>query len=217
MPSPQQSISLHPHEEEILIALTFRVPFLSEAQAAFTWWGSGSVARAKARRRFRALEQAGLIEQFVEFVRRDTPPREPLVVWRPGDPQPDLIALSSTLRGLSERGLVQRRLLLGTAMAAELVGGRPGRRPRRSEVSHDLRIADVFLIFRREFPGRARYWFHESAVPLRNRRFGEVVPDVMIVTKRRTTVIEVAGEYSARHLAALHDHCRASGYAYELW
>ncbi len=102
--------------------------------------------------------------------------------------------------------------------AANRMGGHPGRVPRRSEATHDLGLASVFLRLLAEQPAKARSWVPESELVKAHKRNSSKIPDALLRTKSgRETVIEFGGEYSKAKLIEFHEDCAARRRGYQLW
>lgn len=212
-------MQLTERDEDILATLTRRVRVLSVDQAARTWWAGSRHAKTNARRRLGQLAEAGWLDCFREFVQPEVSLSEPLVRWRPGEPQPDFgpIAYALSLRW-RERGSLQW-FAAATEAAARRFGGYGGRRPRRSELTHDLHLSAVYLQLRQRAPDRAAKWISEAELADRlPRGSGEKLPDAVIEEGDARTVVELGGSsYDAGKLEAFHAYCEAAIMAYEIW
>lgn len=207
--------SLRGRDLEILEVLSRRVRMLSLDQVAATWWGGTRNATANASRRLAALEGRGLVRR-ARAMAHDLPElEEPLVTWRPGDRTPYLPAVAYRLERRWSSPVRPTVLVSATRSAGSWLGGGGGRRPRESEISHDLGLAALYLRFRGEAPDRAANWVPEDLfVP------GELdgfVPDAIVREGERPTLIEFAGAYKKERLQKLHASCEQAAFPYELW
>lgn len=125
-----------------------------------------------------------------------------LAAYREGDDPPDFEALSRQLRERARANPVETLdvVRLG-AKGAELLGVRPLRMPRKSEVSHDLQLAEFVI----RMNSRKVTWTSEEDL-VRASRYTGVIPDGELSVDGRTVAIECGGEsYTAKKLAAFHE------------
>lgn len=212
-----QRANLSPRDREILDTLTNRVRVLSVAQVAAFWFAGAADAGRAAGRRLRALADRRLIEPF-NMPARPTPcPAQPLTCWRPGEAEPDFGGLSRTLAQRWTEPAKQTACVIATAAAGTWLGGHGGRRPRRSEISHDLLLGQIYLDWRRTHPDLIASWLSEAR--LRRLGFGDEarLPDALVDHAGERCVVEVGGEYSPPKLAEFHEFCASRGLSYGLW
>jgi hypothetical protein len=108
-------------------------------------------------------------------------------------------------------------MVIATKASGVYYGGSGGRWPRPSEVSHDIAVAELYLLWLVASPTLAATWVSEAE--LRRRGFGDKtrLPDAMIDRDGTETVIEIGGSYSAAKLKEFHDWCGSEGLPYEIW
>ncbi len=111
------------------------------------------------------------------------------------------------------------RVVLAAKTANDIFGG-PTSRPRFSShhATHDLHLAEVFLLFRRLRPDDAADWLGEDIREKSGFRLKD--PDALIEhgDGRRPLVVEFGGRsYDAMHLRTFHEDCEARKRDYELW
>lgn len=202
---------------ELLDTLTQRVRVLSLDQVARTWWGNSADPRDGARRRLRSLEGWGFIERVKLTGHRELELTEPLVLWSPGDEQPDFGALAYRLERRWPDPPATAPAAIASREAGSWLGGKGGRVPKPVEVSHDLSLGALYLRFRSEESERARHWVSEAR--LKEEGFGdtEVLPDALIRGGGEETVIEFAGSYPRSKFEKLHTFCARRGLPYEVW
>ncbi len=194
-------------DQEIIEILILRVRVLSVEQVARQWWNSTSAGIAAARRRLGGLEQQGLLQLAALSARPELPLTEPLATWRAGSHVPDFGAVAHRLR--------QRWRQAGAARRTECIwsAGGVSRRPRVSEVTHDLQLAAVYLAMHRQCPQRARTWtFETEFVEGRSK-----VPDAVVRDGPLVTAVEMGGQYDREKLEQFHAYCLGRGMAYEIW
>lgn len=209
--------NLTPRDHDILDALTLRVRVMSIRQIAGTWFGRTADPARHAARRLLALEAAGLIEQHSMPARPELLLAQPLVNWQPGTEPPDFDNLAYTLEIRWKAPAVPTDIVIASRAAGNWMGGSGGRLPRRSEVSHDLTLARLYLAWRLRGPRAGRRWISESS--LRQEGFGEDdrLPDAIVEEDGRRCVIELGGAYSAAKLRDFHEFCLENEWPYELW
>jgi hypothetical protein len=210
-------------DREILDTLTHRVRCLTPGQIARTWYPEVVDAEKAARRRLKLLEAEGLVDVFHALAHPEVPLEAPLLAWTPGDPEPDFDALAWRLRRRFNQPPVMTCLAVAGKRAANWLGGCLVRRPRRSEVGHDIGLGGVFLKLLRDDPRRATRWQSEGAILDQRRAKGGAVPDAVIVERSGKTAIEYGGLYPAWKLRKFHRYCAGlhpasdTHLAYELW
>lgn len=209
--------NLTARDRAILDTLTRRVRVLSMDQVARTWYAKTVRPIQNAVKRLRSLEVAGLVEQFSMPARPELVLGGPLLTWHPGGKRPDWERLSYRLTARWNKPAVPTPLIIATRSAGTWLGGFGGRRPRRSEVSHDLSFAGVYLHWLRCNPSQRDDWISEAR--LRHLGFGDQarLPDALVQRDGRRTVIELGGAYSADKLREFHGFCADRGLPYELW
>lgn len=208
---------------ELLRTLAQRVRFLTAEQAARGWFATADDPAAAAAV-LAELHSRELVERAVIEVRTAGTIAKPLFRWRPGQktPAPETwFRLEELLATRWSEEMVATEVFIAAPRAANLLGVRPPGLGRPCEWSHDLRITEVYLHYRQTRPELARRWRGEGARPKWGHRIGRMKdPDAMLLDGRGAIaeVIEIAGKYSAAHLADLHDHCAGDAYErFESW
>jgi len=202
---------------EILDTLTLRVRVLSLPQVAATWFGEARDAHRAAERRLIALDRRGLILRFVMAARPPLELDRPLASWQVGQAPPEFSTLAAALARRWRQRACPVPCVIATRSAGTWLGGHGGRQPRRSEISHDLTLANVYLRWRCENPYAIGEWYSESR--LSGLGFGKAtrLPDALVRRDGQPWVVEVGGLYSADKLADFHAFCSVQGLPYELW
>jgi hypothetical protein len=207
-------------DEEVVDTLTRRVRCLSMEQIASSWWANRKSALSQSRARVRALEQAGWLERLIAFAKHGLDLRSPVTSWTPGQPIPDFGKIAQFLKTRFATAAVATPIVVATATAAKRRGGHGGRRPRRSEVTHDLGLASVYLQLLQTQPERAKHWVSEATLVAGDggEGRGQKLPDALIrMPNGSETVIEFGGEYDRHKLALFHADCAERRRSYELW
>jgi hypothetical protein len=208
------SAQLKERDLDLLSTLALRVRVLSVDQVARTWWPLSPRRDQAVRARLKALESHGWLERFEDRVHPELPLEDPLVTWQPGQVTPDFSAAASAARGRWIEEDVQTTCCVASHRAGRYFGGHGGRRPRRSELTHDVHLAAVYLAMRAALPTRAASWISEAALP---KGEGVKVPDAVVRDGRHRTAIEFGGAYTAAKLEAFHENCLAHDLGYEVW
>lgn len=203
--------------ELLLDTLASKVRLLTLEQVA-TLWSLGRVdKRVGVRAALQRLAQRGLVTLSAVAIQEPVAPVQPTFRWEPGLPGPSPTELAALLR--RRWSLPSRRATVVeiTPPAAEARGCRPPHPARPSEVSHDVRLAEVYLLFRRTRPDEARHWLAEAELLARGFGDNAPLPDAMVASRGRRLVIEVLGQYPATKLAEFHEFCEGKELPYEFW
>lgn len=206
-------LTLTDRDREILATLSGPCRFATVEQLSRTFWPSSKARVSDARKRLSALKDAGLVEARVIMAHPELQLSGPVFSW-PGDDPSDLARTAYRVRQRWTEPLQATRVVLATDEARGLLGARPGRPIRRSETTHDVHLAAVYLGYRERDPEAAARWV--SGDELRTDAF-EKVPDAVIRDDRGgiARVIDFAGSYSAGKLKAM--HAEYSRIPHELW
>lgn len=142
---------------------------------------------------------------------------EPSVTWKPQQSPPDGWMLSQEFRGRWKREPVSITAFMATERAGRLFGSRSGHLVREIERSHDLLLAEVYLLYREQLPELAATWVGEDALPVAQR--GVKNPDAFLFddSHQPRRVIESAGAYSQKQVETFHRYCTDARLPYELW
>jgi hypothetical protein len=204
-------------DRAILDALVHRVRVLSVGQVARTWFGTTSDPDRFAARRVAVLEGAGLVERCDLLARPELRFGAPLARWCTGEVVPTFSQVATKLAARWREPVRQTPAVIATKTAGTRLGGVGGRRPRRSEASHDLSLAGLYLRFVAREPEVAKTWVSESGL----RRFGfgnaAKLPDALVYRDGEPIIVELGGTYGAGKLREFHGFCREHGLRYELW
>ena len=200
-------------DEEILMTVCHKVRALSLEQVAAVWWKG---KRDVANKRLAQLRDEGWVDYEPILSHPVLQLDLPLVIWKPGNEEPDLGAAAWKLSNRWTDVARRTMAVTGTDTAAARLGGYAGRRLRASEASHDLSLAQVYLNLTAREPARAKGWFSEAQLYAEGEGRGDRLPDAMVRTRREKTVIEFGGGYSKKKLEEFHRYCRRRQLAYDL-
>lgn len=211
-------LTLTPRDQALLVALCRRVRCLSAGQITRHWWGRTPGAAASARRRLRQLVAAGYLDSETVMAGPPIVAEMPVARWQIGEPPPDFASIAHRLKVRQPIPPQATTVYFATPIAARRFAGKAGRAPRRSEATHDLSLAAVFLHFLASTPERAAKWTSEAELAARGEGRGRKLADALIEEPNGiATVIELGGEYDKAKLRAFHDDCAARSRHYELW
>ncbi len=142
----------------------------------------------------------------------------PAVTWAPGEPEPDFGQASYRLKTRWCLPGQQTPCVYASILAGRYFGGHGGRRPRESEESHDIHMAQVYLLYRHLRPSVARYWLSEESIRKARSTRAEKLPDAMIDAPDRRLIVEFGGAYSKAKLQSFHRYCSTElELPYEVW
>ena len=169
-------------DQNVLLALTQKVPLLALRQLSDHWW-DGQLANT--RRRMNALARSGLLKRMTVMARTLPPIENPLASWQPGQPVPACGELAYQLQdSVAAIACCGHFGLCGYAARRRLVGGQGyGRLKRPLQATHDLGVAATWLRLHRMAPPWADAWRGEDLMA--HTRRGEKLPDAFILSDRR--------------------------------
>lgn len=215
--SVQNRCDLTARDTSVLEVLALRVRALSIRQVARTWFSDSSTADSRASRRMQALAASGFIEVYSAWVRPELSLTEPIANWSPGTPAPPFTDLAMQFARRWSEPAKRTQLVVASRRTGARLAGVSSHRPRRSEVSHDLTLAGIYLKYRQTDRSIAEAWTPDFR--LRRLGFGDHarLPDALIDLVGTQRVVELGGMYSARKLGDFHEFCEARGLPYEIW
>lgn len=204
-------------DSDILNALAFRVRMLSLGQIAGAWWGDSSDPPRFAGRRLGPLVDAGLLQEREVLAHPLLELKAPEFAWTPGEPGPDVDAVSYRLKSRWTERRTRTRVFLATKRTLAELGGAGGKLPVLGQETHDLHMGSVYLRLRRLDREAAESWVGEDVFAPERR--GQKLPDAVLLGPGGEVrlVIDFAGSYDAERVAAFHEDCARRGTPYELW
>lgn len=209
--------SMSPHETSILTTLTLKVPFLTAAQAARTWWSDSGAGQGAAAKSLRHLVRGGFLWSGTIEAHPEVSLKQPLFAWQLGEDPPGYSTITAAARRRFPSAHVRHEVYLATAVAAKVFGGTPAKL-KAVTTTHDLHLAAVYLDLLRKDPERAERWVSEAT--LAPQRQDQVLPDAALIGPdgRLETVVEFVGtSYTAERLKNIHLDCEAREVPYEFW
>ena len=205
-------------EKDILFILAWHVRVLSVEQIARGWWKGKATAQRRANEFLHAREQTGWLCVHELITRPAKPLEAPLVIWEPGQRRPDLDELSRTLHRRARASARRTKVATATRKTRQLFGIVGGaHRPKLTQLSHELFVAEVFLRYDTNGLDVDRQWVGEDRFPkdwpVRSR------PDALIRNHEGEIVraVEYGGAYTVHRLATLHAALKSIPLPYEIW
>jgi hypothetical protein len=143
---------------------------------------------------------------------------EPLVVWSINEPIPDFQQLSARLHRRARASATVTTTVTATRKTRNLLGtGGSACRPKLTQVTHDLHVAEIFLAYRSMGFDVHKRWVGEDRIPdvwpIRVR------PDALVLDAEGQFLraVEYGGDYSIDRLRELHNALARIWLAYEIW
>ncbi len=200
---------------EIVQTLVYKVRLLTNRQIHAAWWGT-QCSRDSATRRLKMLRDAGLLDRYDVLARPMLTLCSPIYTWIPNGAEPDFVRAAHITRNRWVSPPEVQTVYVASRFAGNWLGGAGGRL-RRNDVTHDLHVAGLYLLFRSTRPADAHAWVGEDLVPKAG--WKQKDPDAWLKDRAdlKSRVIEFAGAYDEDRLADFHRHCVRQGLAYELW
>jgi 2-succinyl-5-enolpyruvyl-6-hydroxy-3-cyclohexene-1-carboxylate synthase len=202
----------------LIDVLARRVRVLTVGQIARTWFSAAADPHQAALKALRRLECAEMVWINTQMVHPELPLAEPLLDWHPDanvEPCFDRLAWLTEKRWQArpERTHVVRATAKARALRGALACGRKALRA--SDLTHDVHVAAVFLLFAKENPQLAASWSGEDEILAWKRALTSRIPDAVIEQDGEEIAVDFAGRYDARKLRAMHADYRCQ--RYQLW
>ena len=214
-----QMLQIDATTEDLIEVLTHRVPLLTLHQIAKAWFANSTDPSAAAMSTLLGLETQGLIFASSLAARPELDLKEPVFVWAPGNHAPHCGPIAYQLKNRWKAAAIRQPVVIATRLAKRLFGGYlGGKLPRRSEVTHNIHLAQVYLRVREEQPTAAEQWISEYQLYAEGHRDCERLPDGTIrdpQTGMPRLFIEFGGSYSKQKIEAFHHACQTT--PYQIW
>jgi hypothetical protein len=210
-------------DHEILEALTRHVRVFSLCQVARTWWSDAENPTRAAERRLHQLAGENLLSIERAPAHPELKLEAPIACWNLNAAEPNFGAVSYELQRRWHAHPVLTACVSASRLAADRLGGYGGRPPRSIERTHDIHMAQVYLLYRLRQPELLPDWVFEEQVKVERRlaagnsNHGNKLPDVLLRTKPKTRAIEFGGAYGKDKLIAFHRYCKEQLLPYEIW
>lgn len=209
-------MNLTSRDLDILHALGNAVRCMELSQIAALWWTPNLSGVKNAAKRLAKLTECELLRSEEILAHPLLQLSEPMIVWNPGDDPPHFAALSWRLQRRWTHHPVRRRVYYCSPRARALLGAAGhGKIKNHCQLTHDLHVAEVFAVYRRNWPEQAADWYGEDSQPP---RFGEMRPDAVLAKQGMTYLaVEFGGRYPATRLAELHEYFARRELRYQIW
>jgi hypothetical protein len=209
-------MTLTQRDLDLVETLTLKVPVLTIPQIADVWWRNARSQRVP-RHRLARLAKSGWIAVHVVNAHRPPPMLSPLFAWKPGAADPDVDRISRECRAACCEPAQPTEVCVPTPRAAGLLGSNACGLPPREIRDHDLRLAAVYVHYRRTWPRLAHLWLGRHARPRAGFRLKD--PDALLCdgSGRPLRLIQAAGRWNAARVERFHDYCTELALPYEIW
>lgn len=209
-------------DNEILDLLVHRTRLLSVRQVADHFFPGQRFSIRNAQSRLKELANGGYVTLQETLARTPCEIVAPVLTFTPGDSTPDFGPLAWQFQ---QRWIKAEIVPIEVAYATkktkrERDGSVGGRLPRASELSHDVILAEVCLLYLSKHPHLAANWVPEDQLreELRGEATRGAIPDAIIRSRPDAPPelsIEVAGAYRREKLSLWHQS--NSQRPYEIW
>lgn len=211
----QYSFQLTDELYELTNTLTKKVRLLSHSQLERTFFANEKNATKKAGAAIKALVDAGFIVHDSAMLHPEIELNGPLCRYSPGDEAPDFRSIASTTRGRWKEAPVMSDFIFATKFAKRELGGYiGGKKPRPSEIRHDIHVAQIYLRLAENEPELAGAWRPEEYIREHLESAAQKIPDAIIETSQ-PVIIEFGGAYSRAKLESIHASQKEN--KYEIW
>jgi hypothetical protein len=209
-------MNLTERDLDLLETLTLRVPMLTVPQTAEVWWPKTCHQRA-ARHRLALLARSGWIERHIINAHPPLATLHPLFSWMPGEQDPDGEHIACESRARWSQPTRPTEVYVASPRTACVLGSTARGLPPLEHRDHDLRLAAVYVHYRKSHPRLASSWISQHALPKAGYRLKD--PDALLrhANGRVLRVIQAAGRWNAAQVASFHEYCIQSDLPYELW
>jgi hypothetical protein len=206
-------------DREFAEALCGRVRCMSERQHEEFAALRGITNPKAARRRRYFLVASGLLGHVAVPARPIVRLDGPLFAWAPGEPGPDVQALSYAAERRFSAPLEPTRIYYATRKAVRLFGGHgSGEMPNAMQAAHDLGVSAIYLGLLAGDPEVAALYRGEDQMADFHQKYQKVADAYLCDERGRPCVaVEFLGLYPPARIAAFHDDMRRRELDYELW
>jgi hypothetical protein len=200
-------------DRTLLKTLALYVRALTLEQVSRTWWQDSSSDAALTR--LLQLERANLVESQFVMAHAELPLNSPRCSWLPGNSQPPFGPIAYELQRRWTEAVRRTRIFVATKRAGNQFGGFGGRLMRPLQATHDLHVAAIFLLRRKQFGENGGGWLLEDSIAHERRR--QKLPDAVVRSGCSELVIEFGGSYRKERLIRVHEDCAKRNLSYEIW
>ena len=142
---------------------------------------------------------------------------KPVAVWRPGNEEPKFGPVAYRLQKRWTKPLKLTTVLLASRKAANRFGGFGGKFKHRTQLTHDVHLAEIYLGYLKADGSIAERWLGEEIAE--KAKPADKLPDATLVNGDGTAnlIVEFGGSYDRRRVEKFHRFCERKSLPYELW
>ncbi len=200
-------------------ALCHCVRYFSLRQIREFWWENCSEGARGTEARIRKLVESDWLGRATVVARPIPRLKAPIYCWKPGEPDP---SFGKAAWKAQSRWILPARsttvIYAGRKATHNFLGTRPRKVRQIFQVTHDLGLAEVYLLTRRQRPELAGLWVGEGKHRFKKPRMKNA--DAYIFesdTWPPKLVVEFAGCYPKKRIEQFHAFCVKQDLSYELW
>lgn len=204
---------------EVARALCHCVRYFSLRQVRTCWWENCSERAGGMEARIRKLVENGWLGKATVLAKPIPILDGPIYCWSPGDLEPNFG--KAAWKAQSRWTLPAKSTTIiyaGRKATHNYLGTRPRKVKQIFQVTHDLGLAEVYLLTRRLRPELARSWVgegkHRFKKPRMKNADAYIFPEDTWPPK---LIIEFAGCYPKKRIEQFHAFCVKQHLSYELW
>lgn len=163
------------------------------------------------------LRDAGLLSVDSAWIVPYEVPAGPLAVWEPHCSVPPFPSLAYAARKRWDSRPLRVEVARATKLACAQLGSQRPPADSRSELSHNIALAQIYFQYRQSHRTATESWVPEWE--LYDCGFGRdsILPDAAYPVDGKMRFVELLGSYSARKLKHFHDFCESCQTGYEFW
>ena len=166
------------------------------------------------------LAARNFVERRRINIHPELPLSHPVMIWNPGDQEPDFGAVSYQLKARWGQPLLLTTFYTATKQTARHFGAPPsagGPLKRPHQATHELHVSALYLKTLRVDPAAANAWTLDHQLTRERRK--QKRPDAVLKNTDGSDriALEFGGAYDARRVRLFHEDCLARSLPYELW
>ena len=202
---------------EILDSLSRKVRLFTLEQIAGHWWKHCSKPKQAAKRSLGRLVERGLVKRFRVLAHPLPELRQAIAYWEPSMPRPDPNQVAWQLQKRWVEPPTYQLSFIASLKGKNLFGGNTSSSLTRPiQATHDLGMAQVYLLFLNSRREEARMWLGEDVQTPGDRSKN---PDAQLFDEsgNAVRVVEFGGCYTAKRVSSFHHYCVGRAIPYEIW
>lgn len=197
-------MTLNHSDYQLLRPVVVGVTEFDASFAAEIW----DVSIQAAKRRLRRLERKSVIESRKVLAAKLPRIERPIAVFKPGEVLPDCGSISSRARSRwNSVPVTSIRVYAANTIGRALLGREPVKPPKDVQATHNLGLAETFLMFRRRWPVLTkRCWRGESEYAGERGRFVKVEDAMLVRGGKPLLLVDFIGAYRKDRVKDLIEH-----------